>query len=136
MHSYWEPPSITSLLLSASVHQLQLLLLFRATFQAHGACSILKRKILRWSVTLRWFTAVQCEIVALNRWSVTFSVINVTGQCNSLSGQSEDTYTPGGEVCVCVCVCDRNGFGGCLKTDGRCQTSPAITTPGRVLCRL
>lgn len=35
-------------------------------------------------------------------------VIMVTGQCNSLSGQREDTNAPGGEECVmCVCANER-----------------------------
>ena len=74
---------------------------------------------------------------SLNQRSVPVAVIIVTGQHNSLSGQSEDTNAPGGEVCVCVCVCViATVWGGCLKTDGSCQPSPALATPGRVQRRL
>lgn len=136
MHSYWEPPSTASLLLLlASAHQLWV--------QANGASVLRKRTKttaflqlpLKLTVLVQYFSLwdrvkVQFEAAALNRWSVTFSVIIVTGQCNSLSGQREDTNAPGGEVC------ERDGFGGCLKTDGSCQPSPALATPGRVRCWL
>lgn len=51
--------------------------------------------------TLEECETYQFEAADQDRRSITFSVIIVTGQRSSHSGQSEATNTPGGKVSVC-----------------------------------